>query len=138
MSADGITHLPGVLLACEHGRMPCSFCTQRELTSKLHAQMVRHEEWKEEATDKAHDWANENNLCGTFDDFMESIGLRRRERDYTVTVTVTLDVEIKEIRASNARDAEQEVTEDQVADAIRRSVEYREFDWSVERAEVED
>lgn len=53
---------------------------------------ARWDRWAEDATETAHRYANNNNLCGEFDRCMEEIGLRPRTRDYTVSMTVTLSV----------------------------------------------
>lgn len=136
MSADEMTHLPADLVACSHGRLPCATCTRQAVLDARLAASREHENWKEQVTDLAHEYANENNLCGTFDDFMDRIGLRRRELDYTVYVEVTMRVEVN-VRASSERRAEEEVSEGQVADAIRQKVDYRDFDWSTDGAEVD-
>lgn len=48
------------------------------------------EAWKEQVTEAAHEYANDNDLCGVFDQFMESQGLRPRNREYYVEGTVTV------------------------------------------------
>lgn len=48
------------------------------------------EAWKENATEVAHSYADENDLCGEFDRCMRDIGLRPRKREYYVSGTVTV------------------------------------------------
>lgn len=51
------------------------------------------DQWKENATEIAHQYANDNSLCGEFDRCMSEIGLRPRDREWAVTFTVTVTVE---------------------------------------------
>ncbi len=44
--------------------------------------------------DSAHEWADDNDLCQKFDQFMESQGLPGREREFTVSVSVSLTVNV--------------------------------------------
>jgi hypothetical protein len=45
------------------------------------------EEWRQRATEIAHQYADDNSLCGEFDRCMEEVGLEPRNREYEVTVT---------------------------------------------------
>lgn len=49
----------------------------------------RHERFMAALVSDAHEYANDNDLCGEFDRFMEEHGLPRREREYEVTFTIT-------------------------------------------------
>jgi hypothetical protein len=70
---------------------------RREVRAAMTAEFDR---WKENATEIAHTYAEENSLCGEFDRAMEEIGLRPRARDYTVVVSVS-----RTITASSEEDA---------------------------------
>lgn len=49
------------------------------------------EEWKERATEVAHEYADNNDLCSEFDRCMEEIGLPTRRVEYDVTYRVVLE-----------------------------------------------
>lgn len=50
----------------------------------------RFESWKSSLVSDAHEFADENNLCGEFDRFMREHDLPEREREYAVNYSVTL------------------------------------------------
>lgn len=56
----------------------------------------------------AHQWADENELCSVFDEFMEEHGLPARLRDWTVKVEVPITLEFTVEDMSNAEDARKE------------------------------
>lgn len=66
----------------------------------------RFEAWKRETNALAIDYANDNELCSVFDEFMESVGLepRVRERDYSVEIQVTYRTTVG-VTAESADDA---------------------------------
>lgn len=45
--------------------------------------------WLSNLTSRAHDEGNDREWCGEFDDFLESVGLERRTREYDLRVEVT-------------------------------------------------
>lgn len=51
-----------------------------------------HERFMSQLVADAHEWADDNDLCGTFDAFMTEHGLEGRERDYEVRVAGTFEV----------------------------------------------
>lgn len=51
-----------------------------------------HERFMSQLVADAHEWADDNDLCGTFDAFMTEHGLEGRQRDYEVRVTGTFEV----------------------------------------------
>lgn len=55
---------------------------------------ARWDRWSEDATETAHRYADDNNLCGEFDRCMEEIGLPPRSRDYTVTLSLNVAVSV--------------------------------------------
>jgi hypothetical protein len=82
--------------------------------------------WKDRATQVAHQYADDNSLCGEFDRCMEEIGLptRVRERTFYVTVRVAVDVEAA-LDEAPERDA--------VIEAVRNvHLSHYSGDWTVE------
>lgn len=59
-----------------------------------------HERFMSELVADAHVWADDNDLCETFDRFMTEHGLEGRERDYEVRVTGTFSVYLTRTAAS--------------------------------------
>lgn len=59
-----------------------------------------HERFMSELVADAHVWADDNDLCGTFDRFMTEHGLEGRERGYEVRVTGTFAVYLSRTAAS--------------------------------------
>ena len=55
----------------------------------------------------AHEWADDNDLCERFDDFMEEMGLSRRVRDFEVEVQVCVRGSV----SATSEDAAYEVVE---------------------------
>lgn len=51
-----------------------------------------HERFMSQLVADAHEWADDNDLCGVFDRFMTEHGLEGRERDYEVRVTGNFEV----------------------------------------------
>lgn len=135
---DPTTWLGGPAPLCPHDKQKCSICAQETdgqayRRGKADADRA-HEQWKKEATEAAHDWANENSLCSVFDDFMVSIGLNGRMKDWEVHVRVRFDVAIT-MEAHSARDAEQNLTSDDVAQALREAIDNDHLEWSVQEVE---
>jgi hypothetical protein len=123
---------------CPHGNYhgPCSSCldeaiynavTTAERRAVAEAER-RFERWKDEATEQAHQYADNNNLCGEFDKFMVSIGLRPRLRTYSVTVAVNMSVLVN-VEAQSADDAQNQVTDEEVANAVRSAARDGDIDW---------
>ena len=54
------------------------------------ADLTEFESWKASATRTAHEYANNNSLCGEFDRCMVEIGLEPRTREHLVEGTVTV------------------------------------------------
>lgn len=74
--------------------------------------------WKEFATETAHEYANDNDLCGEFDRCMTEIGLRPRQREFYVEAHVTVSYNVgRYIEALSEEDAA-----DQLAENIREYV----------------
>lgn len=66
----------------------------------------------------AHDWANEHQLCGSFDSFMEQHDLEPRQHDYEVEVCGTFTVTLSRT-ASSFEDASEMVDETDMVSAMR-------------------
>ena len=91
------------LLVLFHGRSVVEWYTNRRerivdtgekadetLCAALAAQHKAHSNRIDSLVTDAHEWADDNDLCGKFDEFMESHGLEPRERDFDVTINVAL------------------------------------------------
>ncbi|KMV13873.1 hypothetical protein ACT17_32970 [Mycolicibacterium conceptionense] len=76
-----------------------------------------HEDRLERIEDASHEFADEHSLCSDFDAFMISQGLRPRMSDWDNTVSATVRVRVP-VRARNAEDAESQVDESLVVDAL--------------------
>lgn len=70
-------------------------------------QIQRWREWRDRLVEDAHQMANEKDLCGEFDDFMEEHGLPRRMKTFEVTVQFTGTIRFN-VKASEEADAESE------------------------------
>lgn len=95
----------------------------RELTEAravLRDVSSRHESAMDKLVADAHEWADDNDLCSRFDDFMEEHNLPTRLKDYDVEVSVRLTERVT-VRVSGVRDsdaAEQRVDHDDVEEAL--------------------
>lgn len=98
--------------------------------------------WRTEASrmddlvERAHDLANEKSYCTEFDDFMEELGLPRRDAEYNVSVDVTFSVSLT-VTAHDEDSATSDVDHEEVVDAARDMLRYNSslIDWSVNYAE---
>ena len=82
-------------------------------------------QWIERLTDEAHEYANRNDLCERFDEFMEDHGMRRRTRDYDLRVEVTATLYITR-NAQSVDDAINDLDREDVWDHL----EARDLDWN--------
>ncbi|WP_128645086.1 hypothetical protein [Rhodococcus sp. BS-15] len=83
----------------------------------------RHESAMDKLVADAHEWADDNDLCSRFDEFMEDHNLPTRLKDFDVEVSVRLSTSVT-VRVSGARDsdaAEQEVRHSDVEEAMANS-----------------
>ena len=62
------------------------------------------EAWKARATEIAHQYAEDNSLCGEFDRCMEDIGLEPRTRDYAVHFTLYVSARDEDDAIDRARE----------------------------------
>ncbi|UBV22310.1 hypothetical protein H8Z59_03605 [Mycolicibacterium fortuitum] len=76
-----------------------------------------HEQRLERIEDASHEFADEHSLCGDFDAFMISQGLRPRMSDWDCEVDAKVRVRVT-VRARNADDAESEVDDELVVNAL--------------------
>lgn len=79
-----------------------------EAEAREKALEIKHKNDMEALVADAHQWADENELCSAFDDFMEEHGLPARLRDWTVKVEVPITLEFTVEDMSNAEDARAE------------------------------
>jgi hypothetical protein len=98
---------------CSHGAMRCVACIN-EAVERAEAKFER---WKADFTEAAHDAANDAGLCGAFDKFMESQGLRGRVRDYELQVRVVMDVTVT-IEARDGDEAERQLGLYEIRNAV--------------------
>ena len=75
--------------------LPAALAALAESVTKGAREMEARERWIEDTTSDAHAYANDNDLCQRFDEFMESVGLRGRTQDRTLTVQVSFDLEVE-------------------------------------------
>lgn len=76
-----------------------------------------HEQRLDRIVDASHEFADANSLCGEFDEFMIREGLRPRMSDWDCEVDARVRVRVT-VRARNADDAESEVDDALVVDAL--------------------
>ena len=79
-----------------------------EAEAREKALEIKHKNDMEALVADAHQWADENELCSVFDEFMEEHGLPARLRDWTVKVEVPITLEFTVEGMSNAEDARKE------------------------------
>ena len=108
----------GVALLCEGA-------AAQRARDELASQMRAHGEFLDRLAADAREYADDNDLCSVFDDFMELWGFARRERVYEVGVR--LGVVSVRVLAGSEEDARDRVDWSVVRDALSGSVE-----WSVE------
>lgn len=111
-------------LAAEHvvsghaeGAVADAVAAVAEAWSRYDAQQCAHEEWKQRLTDSAHAEAADREWCQDFDDFMENVGLDRRERTYVCHVTVAANVTLC-VSASSPEEAQDSITRDLVMSSV--------------------
>lgn len=99
---------------------------QREL--RIHGERL------ERIVDAAHEYADDNDLCSRFDDFMREQGLRARVREYRVEVEARVRVTVR-VSASSADAASDDVDDALIADALSE-LSSRELYGAINRHEV--
>lgn len=83
----------------------------------VRSQLREHEARLERIVDAAHEYANDNDLCSRFDDFMVENGLRPRARDWDCVVDATVRIRIP-VSSHSSDSAASAVTDEMVVDAI--------------------
>lgn len=113
---------------------------EREALALLVAEMgartdekIRHEQWREQVIERAHEEADREGWCSKFDRVLEELGMPGRVRDYLVEVRVSFTVYVS-VSASDADDAMERVERDDVIDAIN-DYDIEPEDWEVEGAD---
>lgn len=89
----------------------------READARTEAAESRHATWIESIVEDAHEWADENDLCEKFDEFMEDHGLPTRTRTYTVWATVSARVPVN-VEARSYDDARDDVGEHEIRKVV--------------------
>ena len=72
--------------------------------------------WRNEVAAAARDMADDQNLCGVFDEFMEEWGLGGRSRSWNARVRVTFEMEVS-TEGRNEEDARNALSQSDVDDA---------------------
>lgn len=85
------------------------------------------EQFKARLNAAANEWADDNDLCGRYDEFMEEQGFSGREQDYEAEITVTFR---RTITGRSFDDASADLTSDDVAEWVSEVV--MSGEWSVE------
>jgi hypothetical protein len=96
---------------------------------------AEHQAWIERSVALAHQYADDNDLCSRFDEFMQELGLPGRQRDFNVDVCITFNVTVT-ARGATAEDAMNEVDSEDIAQAVREATRYSLPDWDAEHAEL--
>lgn len=100
----------------------------RHLCSVLASTHAEHREQRRRLNEAANEWADDNDLCDSYDEFMEQYGFEGRTRDYTAKVTITF-YEDTEGRSFD------EATDWTARDVVRMANELgNDLDWEVEEA----
>lgn len=86
----------------------------------------RHRAWKRNLTDAAHEYANDNELCEVFDNFMVSFGLEPRTREYEARITITFNV-LRD--GTSFDDAFDGLSHEQVRDLFQDNAIDFNYDW---------
>lgn len=110
-------------------------------TARRQAQTEREarESWLRSLVSDAHEWADENSLCGEFDRFMDEHDLPGREREFEVTVDVTVSARVTVTqRATSADAAREQVSTTEIDEEVRerircgQSVDFDVTDWDID------
>ena len=105
------------------------FSLRTEHANNVRAINAAHEAWKANLTEAAHEYANDNSLCGVFDQFMIDHGLAPRTREYEVEVDVEFRVRIT-VEGVNGDAAAEAIDQDEVDEAILAFVREHNASWS--------
>ena len=92
----------------------------------LLAQHRAFEAWKSALNCAANEYAEDNDLCERYDQFMEQNGLEGRTNDYEAEITITIT---RAIRGWNFERASDDITSEDIA---RWVTDERDLEWSVE------
>lgn len=111
---------------CPHSDAPMAAALMGSLASRVRLE-EDHQGRMDTLVSEAHQWANDNSLCETFDDFMDEQGLARRERDFQLRVEVCATVYLT-CRAATLEDAVEAVD----ADEVRAGIDFDQHPYSVE------
>lgn len=111
---------------CPHGDAPMAAALMSSLASRVRLE-EDHQGRMDTLVSEAHQWANDNSLCETFDDFMDEQGLARREQDFQLRVEVCATVYLT-CRAATLEDAIEAIDTDEV----RAEIDFDQHPYSVE------
>ncbi|ABH00652.1 hypothetical protein RHA1_ro11005 (plasmid) [Rhodococcus jostii RHA1] len=108
------------------GSLAAVMISRREvatLRERLEGAHADHMKWIDAVATSAHQWADENNLCSEFDQFMEEHGLPPRSREFTVEALVTITTKVSvPVSARSEEVAEDEVDGEVLARALGRRI----------------
>lgn len=101
----------------------------------LEAVKTQHAQWVNQLVEASHRWANENELCGQFDEFMEEQGLPTRNADYVIEVSATIGLRLRLTRTARSEsDAEDILSSEDVDEELQDMIGHPDFDlheWRV-------
>lgn len=90
---------------------------------------IDQQKWKDELVTSAHRYADDNELCPKFDDFMDEWDLPRRMYDYSVMVEVTLKLPVM-VSGHDDDEAEDAVSHEMITDALADGSDISELNWA--------
>ncbi len=90
------------------------------LAANLRCQRREHADFLVRLAEDARQYADDNDLCGRFDDFMEEHGFDRREQEYEVEIEFE-PVTLRGVMASSQEAADNSVDDEDVRRALGRS-----------------
>ena len=128
--------IPGVIDARASVTQPCPHADVTMAAAVLASIISRerisqyHQARMDTLVADAHQWADDNDLCGRFDEFMDEHGLPMRERDFELCVNVRATVYLTR-RATTLEGAIEEVDED----AVRAEIDFTDHPYNVEQSD---
>lgn len=92
--------------------------TASALAQSIQARLAAKDAFLDELVSSAHEYADDNSLCGEFDNFMEKHGLPPRSREHEVSVRVSADITVT-VSARDQEDAEDQIDLASVVERLR-------------------
>lgn len=101
----------------------------RQLCRALATMEAEHREQMRRLNADANEWADDNDLCSRYDEFMESQGMEGRTHYYTAKITITVEAEVE------GRDFEAATQDWTTADILKMATEQEDsLEWELEDA----